>query len=117
MIYAMQVIGAPFTPYTKFGKSNDPAQRLQQHQTSSPFEVMLVASADWPDEEEAKIHRYLERYHVRGEWFKASRRTTHVIDLLQQDDGLSIWRGLDKHRELGPGTRHRLARILAIAKP
>jgi hypothetical protein len=115
MIYAIQVIGAPFKPYTKFGKSNDPASRLVQHQTSSPFQVVLLASADWPDAEEAKIHKYLEKYHVRGEWFAAGRRTSLVIDLLQQEDGLSIWLRTAASNQLGPGTKRRLGRILALA--
>lgn len=56
---------------------------------------MLIAQADWPNMEEAKIHRFLKatNHHVRREWFKEGTEPTAIISWMHQGSaGLVRWR-------------------------
>ena len=58
--------------YVKIGVSDDPAKRVMEMQVGSPHKLRLVVS--WPSlaphKEEKRIHRLLDQYHHRGEWFR-----------------------------------------------
>ena len=90
MIYAIKahLNGRPFV---KFGRSRDVVRRLSALQVSSPYKLRLLGVGDWPDIEEARIHAYLWAYKARGEWFRESSATDHVVALLVNPDGLVTW--------------------------
>ena len=86
MIYAIEAVGSEFI---KFGVSGfqSPGHRLGQLQTGCPYELVVRATASWPDREEFRIHRYLQELHVRGEWFRFGPRTYAVLEAM---DGRNI---------------------------
>src|SRR5689334_3140371 len=59
------------TSYYKVGISQDVRARHRAIQSSMPFNVVLVRSAELEEAEriEREIHAALNAYHVRGEWF------------------------------------------------
>ena len=92
MIY---VIKAVDTEFVKIGISNGWRGRLKSMQTGCPFELVLIAEAEWPNREERRIHSRLRRagLHVRGEWFKREGETNTIIELLRNGSaGLEEWK-------------------------
>src|SRR5678816_3391319 len=86
MIYAIRALG---TSYIKFGKAASVGKRLKELETGSPHELYIEAVADWPDEEERRIHRYLIDSYVRREWFEDGDGTNEVIGLLRDTKPVS----------------------------
>jgi hypothetical protein len=94
LIYAIRAVG---TDFIKFGKANDPVQRLAGLQTSNPFELKLVACAEWPDKEESYIHMYLDDFRHRGEWFVCDKATDKIVGLLRDGEaGLREWQRISR---------------------
>ena len=89
MIYAIEVVTAD--RFIKFGVALHHVARLSALQSSCPYELRLAAAADWPDEEEGRIHAFLEDDRLRGEWYKPSPRTDLVVALLVDPEGLFLW--------------------------
>lgn len=58
--------------FTKIGFARDVANRFNNFQTGNPHEMQLLASTPtrFAVQLESRLHAYLGRYHVRGEWFK-----------------------------------------------
>jgi hypothetical protein len=58
--------------FVKVGISGNPQRRLSLMQVCSPHKMKLLRAwrSDHADIEERNIHRLLEPYHHRGEWFK-----------------------------------------------
>ena len=56
--------------YTKIGKADNPEKRIKELQTGCPetLEIKLVIDGD--EEKENMLHKALNKYRVRGEWFK-----------------------------------------------
>ena len=112
MIYAIRAVG---TPFVKLGVSvgiGHKMQRIATLQTGCPFELVLIAQADWPNIEERRIHSRLKRLglHARGEWFKDEGETNVIIDLLRDGRiGLDAW-----HHRITITPNPRLARALAL---
>jgi hypothetical protein len=83
MIYAIKAVG---TEYVKIGVSlgGGPA-RIAAMQTGCPFELVLIAQAEWPHDDERRIHAHLKRLglHVRGEWFKREGDTVAIIEMMR----------------------------------
>lgn len=77
MIYAIEASGSHGgCPHggknpgrVKFGKANNPEERLRVFKTSSPFPLKLLAACDWPDEVERLIHAAFKDQRRTGEWF------------------------------------------------
>lgn len=76
MIYAIEALG---TGFIKFGKAHSVGKRLVALECANPFELHILAVANWPDGAEKSIHRLLEPMHQRGEWFKDGKLTREVI--------------------------------------
>ena len=76
MIYAVGAVGSEFI---KFGKTKNISNRLKQFDTGSPFELEVLALADWEDGQESAVHLFLAADHQRLEWFKASENTSKLI--------------------------------------
>src|SRR3990172_105680 len=113
MIYAIHAVG---TEYVKIGVTagTKKAGRLSSLQTGCPFELVIVAQADWPHHQERIIHRYLKRHglHVRGEWFMFEGRTQDLTSMMRRGRlGLQEW-----HEYMGAGIGHRLSKVLAICR-
>ena len=108
MIYA---ILAKRTNCIKFGIAKQVGKRLTGLSVGSPFPLKLLATADWPHEEERRIHAYLRQHWVRGEWFQVCDRTHKVVAILLAEDGLEQWLSISRlGSELPP--KRRLARAL-----
>jgi hypothetical protein len=56
--------------YTKIGKADNPEKRIKELQTGCPetLEIKLVIDGD--EEKEKMLHKALNKYRIRGEWFK-----------------------------------------------
>ncbi len=62
----------------KIGKStHHPIQRLHTLQTGNPNPLHLLAYSMLITEE--KAHQILNRWHIRGEWFKVCAETLKII--------------------------------------
>ena len=81
MIYAIHAEG---TEFVKIGIARGPGGRLKSLQTGCPFKLVVLAHADWPDAYEARIHRFLGEYHVRGEWFRQCDALACIIEDMQR---------------------------------
>lgn len=71
------IIGNEKHSYFKIGVSNNPLVRLSTIQTNCPFEVELITKFRFSDLEtaykiEKELHCKLNKYLLRGEWFKIS---------------------------------------------
>lgn len=92
MIYAIEAIG---TGFIKFGRAKSVSKRLRELEVGSPFELGIVAAANWPDGAETAIHRYLAKNLERGEWFIDTQLTRQVMEWMNHHDsavGLeSLW--------------------------
>lgn len=89
MIYAIRAVG---TEFIKFGKTKSVGKRLTELEVACPHDLHIEAVANWPDEEERRLHIYLRDHLVRGEWFRECERTWQVIVLLRNERfGLQSW--------------------------
>lgn len=82
MIYAIQALQ---TPYIKIGIARGSKGRLTNLQVGCPYDLVLVAEADWHNKFERVIHDYLTRCnkHIRGEWFDYSGETKRIVGLMK----------------------------------
>ena len=114
MIYVVKAVG---TEYVKIGVSRGIGPRMNRLlalQGGCPFELVLIAQADWPHREERRIHAHLRRngMHVRLEWFRRAGETDIVINMLQDGKyGLADW-----YKRSTPSTNRRLAKVIELAR-
>lgn len=90
----------------KIGTTVNPIRRWQQVQVHSPWELRCFAVIPGGFDVETEIHRRLDNYRTRGEWFNVSRPT--MIKFLEEFDssaGQTLFPSLPwacyalKHRE------------------
>lgn len=84
--------------FVKIGRSKDPQQRLNALQTSSPYDLWLVAQlpADDGSSLEAELHDSLEPKRVRGEWFELDYTDfDDLVDLMRMCRNGGTVRSLD----------------------
>lgn len=106
VIYAIHAIG---TEFVKIGIANGPDGRLCTLQTGSPYELVLLGMADWPDSMERYLHGKLGEHHVRGEWFRMTPPVLAVIEHIKSGHlDTAIGRGAVQKQ-------HRLSRVLTYA--
>jgi len=87
--------------YVKIGRSNDPQSRLKKHQTSSPYELWIVAQLPVNDSAtvEAELHDYFNDKQVRGEWFELDYDDYDAItELMRMMDSGQDFKSLDEFR-------------------
>lgn len=63
------LIGEADNPVVKIGVSDDPARRVKDLSTGSPWDLRVLWTAPGEEAEEAALHRYFHACHVRREWF------------------------------------------------
>jgi hypothetical protein len=81
LLYAMKV-GDCF----KFGITRNLKKRLSSIQACCPTEVEVIGSVWATEDVESEVHRYLIDDHVRGEWFRITRRSKDVaLKILDED--------------------------------
>lgn len=68
----------------KIGHSKNPANRVIEMQTGQPLQLYLRAKFAGPFDNEAALHRFYEREHLRGEWFRPSPRLLAFVRWLNQ---------------------------------
>lgn len=73
------IIGLEGTPYIKIGVSRDIVQRISDIETSTPYSVVLhvYERTEKATEIEAQLHKRLEKYRVRREWFDVAVEVAH----------------------------------------
>lgn len=87
MIYAISAVGSEFI---KFGRANSVGRRLKELETACPYDLQILAVADWPDGQESAIHAYLDASYQKLEWFRDGELTRKVIAwLLDAENGLN----------------------------
>ena len=86
MIYAIRAVN---TDFVKIGRAKSVGHRLNEIQTHSPFELEVLAVANYGDAAERIIHQYLEAQWERGEWFRLTPETWQVIEWMR----LQEWSG------------------------
>ena|SRR3990167_5987570 len=107
MIY---VISATSTEFVKIGLARNPITRMRELQTAQPTLLVLLASADWPNISERRIHAVLRKHRTRGEWFTMNDDIGRLIKHMQAGDrGPKAWLTT-------LASPPRLARILSIAR-
>ena len=102
MIY---VISASGTDYVKIGVAS-----MRTLQTGVPMVLVLIATADWPNRIEGRLHSVLRAAHVRGEWYTACPSIDSLIKHMHSGstDPMTWMRSVI-------GGPKRLAKVLAIA--
>ena len=79
MIYFIQREDDNRSP-VKIGYSFRPRQRLEGIQTCSPYQLIILATADMPRETETIIHEQFKESRMSGEWFKWTPELQIFID-------------------------------------
>lgn len=69
-------------PAFKIGLAWDPQRRLQQLQVGSPLELELLRYSRGDKALELRLHRALEPWRIRGEWFDLTRESADVAERL-----------------------------------
>jgi hypothetical protein len=85
-LYVIGPVNGPF----KIGFANDVQKRLSALQTSTHVELNLHASiaVDDPRKAESAIHERLDKYLIRGEWFRCSK--SEAISIIESTFGKVI---------------------------
>lgn len=67
--------------FVKIGIAKDPNARMAFMQTGNPYELELlrVFKSTSPAQDEEMIHLELDKYRVRGEWFKLPDKLINLI--------------------------------------
>lgn len=82
-VYFIQVVGdgqVVEEAAIKIGIADDPVRRWAQLQIATPHELMPIGSVPAPAGLEAAIHRELEPYRIRREWFRPTPEVLALID-------------------------------------
>lgn len=98
MIYAIEAVGSGFI---KFGRAKSVGRRLKELECACPFDLHIIAVADWPDGAETAVHLHLSPMHERGEWFKDGPLTREVLSwMLNGQTGLEqLQSQIPNHRD------------------
>lgn len=69
--------------FYKIGVAKSPMQRKAQHQTSTPFDLMVACCYFTPNAraEEAELHEQFREKRIRGEWFALNGEDLNTIAL------------------------------------
>lgn len=71
---SVYLVGNTEAGYIKIGISKKPHERIDNLQTAFPFDLEIYsisAPVNNARFHESYLHHLFERYHIRGEWFKA----------------------------------------------
>ena len=96
--------------HVKIGVAKNPSARMRTLQTGHPTTLVLLASVDWPNSAERRLHSILKLERVRGEWFRHSGEIASLINHIHAGKTLKDWaRALSR----GPS---RLAKVLDFSR-
>lgn len=76
-----ELLGGGFSDLYKIGTTVNPIRRWRQVQVHSPWELRVFSVIPGGFDIEAEMHKRLNDYRTRGEWFTIPRHT--MIDLLE----------------------------------
>jgi len=88
--------------YIKIGRSNDPQKRLQAHQTSTPYDLWLLASLPVEDSQEieSELHELFEEKQVSGEWFELNYDDyDDIVDMMKMSCSTREFESVENFRE------------------
>lgn len=77
MIYFIQAVDG--TGPIKIGFAVNPLRRLGEVQRMSPVKLTILATTDGDRDREARVHRYLSKFRLYGEWFFASETVMEFV--------------------------------------
>ena len=77
--------------FIKIGIANDVQRRIKNLQCGNPHEIRLLNSvySNDPSTVERVLHRRLDRYNIRLEWFKLPDRITRYLASIRSFDGIA----------------------------
>lgn len=84
-IYAIQC-----NKFVKIGQSVDVQKRLAGLQTSNPYPLSLLGAVKAPSDLEFAIHKYLESFRERLEWFRMTKRVMRVVNLIAEKKDVEL---------------------------
>lgn len=84
-IYALEADGANLL---KFGRSTNPLKRYFQIKDGSPIDIKLLGYCYDPHggSTETEIHKYLDKFNVKGEWFTATPESLRVAEFIKNEE-------------------------------
>ena len=81
--------------YVKIGLSSDPDKRMQQIKNggmSSPLHYEIWSCVRGGRELEKRLHKFLKKYRVQGEWFRICSEVLEVLrDAPESGEAASRW--------------------------
>ena len=87
MIYAIQAVG---TEFIKYGVAMSVGARLRNLRVASPHELVILATANWSNQAESRIHSLLRSEYVRGEWFRHRGLSLDIVRLMLENANESV---------------------------
>lgn len=95
-------VGASGTSFVKIGKATDVESRVSSLQTGCPFDLDLWGQAQTWDQRlalqaEATIHRALEPWETRGEWFALHGPIACAVGLMFASRRVRHWSSRTAH--------------------
>lgn len=78
--FVIYMIGIEGEPYIKIGKASNFSSRLSSIQVGTPKKVNVIAVFHAGNSSEDLLHRAVQDYHYRGEWFEEDG----VLELLKK---------------------------------
>lgn len=77
----LYVVKVENTNYYKVGMANDPLNRLITLQIGNPYRLELISAvySEQAYEKEQAIHKRLDKYRIRGEWFELTDSQVRTI--------------------------------------
>lgn len=88
--------------YVKIGRSANPMKRLNNHQTSTPYELWLIVSLPVDDSRavENELHEHFSEKLVRGEWFELDYDDYDMLaDLMKMAGSKEEFEGVGDYRK------------------
>lgn len=78
----------------KFGVSSDPHTRMSSLQNGNPHDLRLLGQVDGGREVERKIFKALEKYRLRGEWFRYTGPVKTVAAAISSNNSEALMEAL-----------------------
>ena len=71
--------------YIKFGKSMKPKIRQANLQAMNPYDIIWIGQIETESFVEKAIHKHLEKYNHRGEWFHVCDKVLSISSLIAEE--------------------------------
>lgn len=72
--------------FVKIGYTNNLKNRMLSIQNGNPLEIILIRTIKGGMKKEQQIHKYLNKYHYKREWFIYNQEVKNYINNLSDND-------------------------------